>query len=119
MMAIVVAGRSDANTDFNGKIGVFRCREWQIAMRNSKYKTAGWAYEVDVTVTAEIFQQLMITEVIPAIRRAMSAYKEVTIQMDNATPHVGENTVEKITLAVNASRERPHITIVLQPSNSP
>jgi len=86
---------------------------------DSKYKRAGTEYDVDVNVTAAVFKNMMIDNVIPAIREKMSDRRLVTVQFDNARAHTGKNVLEEIEQEVNAVGDVPVIKFVLQPANSP
>ena len=120
VMVLVAVARPRPEHEFDGKIGVWRVTKQMTAQRNSKNHIAGETYEVDASMTAQIFRQLVITKLIPTIRRKMRWATQVTVQMDNAPPHVGEGNLEALQLAgIPVGKASCRVSFVCQPPMSP
>jgi hypothetical protein len=131
-MFIAVVGRPNPDDSFDGKIGVFRvarkvkCRKtnnaaWKNCPDNKwKYKEKGKFYAQDVSMDHKQFLFLMENQVIPEIVEKMSWVppgETVYCQMDNATPHTGGKTIEKLNEI--GAIQTVKIVFILQPPKSP
>ena len=110
---------------FDGKIGFFRVCETKTAKRTSKYHQKDDEYEVDVTMNADKYREMMVKKVFPAARRKMWWANKLRCQQDGATPHTGEDNVNKLNKAGAETRKRRNgtntakITALTQPAQSP
>ena len=90
---------------------------------------AGEEYnKYDVSVTGEVFGEMMINEVFPAARQAFAGWSKIIIQLDGARAHTkGRNAKKKAgqqktsweKLMEAAENGQPAIELVVQPANSP
>mmetsp|Transcript_4867 Transcript_4867/g.12349 ORF Transcript_4867/g.12349 Transcript_4867/m.12349 type:complete len:507 (+) Transcript_4867:142-1662(+) len=119
VMFLCAIGVPNMARGFNGKIGMWRCSAPYTAKRTSKYHKKGEVYEKDVNVDAEYFEDMMLNKVMPALRAAMPWARVITVQMDNATPHVGKGIVDTMQQAGMEYETGPLIRIIAQPPNSP
>ena len=114
-----LSGVSPPDKEFDGKLGIWRFTESKLAVRTTKYRTAGIEYDTDVNVTAQVFKKMFVDNVIPAIRAKMAHYDIVYAQIDNARAHTGGSVLDEVMSEVNAEGVRPRIVFRLQPANSP
>jgi DNA polymerase/3'-5' exonuclease PolX len=103
---------------FDGKIGFFRVFEMKTAQRTSKYHAKGDKYEMDVTMDADKYREMMVKKVFPAARRKMPWAKTLRCQQDGAGAHTGKDNVNKLNTA-GARGKRAKITVFTQPAQSP
>jgi hypothetical protein len=109
--------RLNAVHKFDGRVGIWRCSVPDVTKRKSKNRPAGAPIERDVHVTAEFFEHRMRTQVVPACPEKMSWAKQITIQMDNARPHMGGGLFDK--LNTWGATLKPKVAFIMQPANSP
>ena len=106
-MYVACVGRPCPAQGFDGRVGVFRvARKIQCKKTNNtnwkgtpKYRERGKWYVTDVNMKASDFLFLMKESVIPEIQEKMQWAPEgqvVTVQLDNATPHTGQETIKKL-----------------------
>jgi hypothetical protein len=92
-LAAVARPRWDwaTNTQFGGLLGIWPFVEQRAAQRSSRNRPAGTMETHNVSVTKVTYRSMLINEVIPAICAKMPdppSGKKVTIQQDNAPPHI-------------------------------
>jgi hypothetical protein len=102
---------------FDGRIGIWRVAVPYEAKRNSKNHKRGEVYLKDVTMDASIFRAMMVDKVFRAIRRKLHWVSHVTVQVDNASPHVGSDTINFLNDA--GTGRHPILSVVTQPAQSP
>ena len=117
VMFLSVIGRPNAAQKFDGRHGIWRCSVPDVTKRKSKNRPAGVPIERDVVITAEFFENQMRTQVVPACLQKMRWAKQITIQMDNARPHIGGGLLDK--LNAWGATLKPKVAFIMQPSNSP
>ncbi|CAN0479805.1 unnamed protein product [Discosporangium mesarthrocarpum] len=83
---------------FDGKICIWPIVDTVAAIRSSKNRKKGNMMLKPATVNAERYKELMIDEVIPAIKARMPTPPGHTIfvQQDSAKPHTGRGAMEAI-----------------------
>ena len=118
IMFVAAIARPDATNDFDGLIGIWRVSEVQLALRTSKNRPAGAEVEKDVTMTADWYQNFLETKLVPQIRRRMPWRRDVTVQIDGASPHVGKGSVE-FSSKFSRADARTKVSFVVQPAQSP
>ena len=96
---------------------IWRCSVPDVTKRRSRNRPAGVPIEKDVFITAEFFEKQMRTQVVPAYLKKISWAKQITIQMDNARPHIGGGLFDK--LNAWGATLKPKVAFIMQPSNSP
>lgn len=105
-------------THFNGKIGIWPFVQDVAAQRNSRNRPAGTIEKKPLNVTADVFEEYLITKVIPAIKQKWVGRRStaILIQQDNARPH--SKGAEK---NINAAGQSDgwNIRMLNQPANSP
>jgi hypothetical protein len=106
---------------FDGKIGMFPVAEVDVAKRTSVNRPAGTEVIKSLSMTAEEYLHMITREggVLERVRQTFPWKKEfhITIQHDNASPHVGkENTAW---LACAGAEDDWNIEFITQPSQSP
>lgn len=112
LMVLAAVAKPMPEYGFDGLIGIWRITTEYVAQRSSKNHEKGDVYDIDTTMTSELYYDMMMHKVIPSIKRKMNFASNVTIQQDNARPHVGKNNVSKLN-GVDG------ITVINQPANSP
>src|SRR5690349_1607478 len=103
---------------FPGKAGIWPFVTKEPAKRNSKNRKAGELVTKPVIVTKEIYSEMLISNVLPAIRDQWprcSAKRPIFIQQDNAKPHLSVNDPRFIEAA---SADGFDIRLRCQPPNS-
>ncbi|KAF0692795.1 Aste57867_16157 [Aphanomyces stellatus] len=113
-----VKPRYDPHTKmyFDGKLGVWPFVEATVAKRTSKNRPKGAVVTSPQTVTAEVYQDVIVNKVIPAIKEKMPSSRrrnQIWIQQDNAGPHRQLTTDVLRLLDING------IGVACQPPNSP
>lgn len=109
---------SDGECTFDGKIGVWPIVETVLAKRNSRNRPAGTPELKSVNVTRELYKNMLIEKVLPAIYAKWPGrppYK-VRLQQDNAKAHVHLDNQE---VHDSGHRNRSAIKLIAQPPNSP
>ncbi|CAM9725014.1 unnamed protein product, partial [Choristocarpus tenellus] len=111
--------RPDSAHSFDGKLGVWRVCAPKTADRTSKNHEKGNVYEQDCTLDHVWYSKSYTEELLPAIKTKMPWLqgKQVVIQQDGATPHMGKGNSEILSGA--GKTEGWSIRLVTQPSNSP
>ena len=114
---------------FNGKVGLWPFKYKHIAQRNSKHHDYGEEYDkYDVSVTGDVFAEMVIEQLFPALRAQFTGWSKIRVQMDNARTHTkGKNSKNPegtpwdriMKAAANPGEGECVIEIVLQPANSP
>ncbi|MEZ0498453.1 hypothetical protein [Sphingomonas sp. IW22] len=117
IMILTAIAKPDLEKGFNGLIGIWRIQKNVEAQRSSKNHCKGDSYKIDCTLTADYFYDLMTTGVMPMICKKMQSFQNVTVQMDNARPHIGKNNVELFNDFGDSLF--PCITTINQPAQSP
>lgn len=122
-MFIALTARPNPAHKFNGKVGVFSCTKIVEAQRNSKNHAAGDLMEVDVSVTAEYYREMMEKHILPAIIEAMpwagKGGRTLVYQHDGATPHTGKGNDAYWPEMLARDYPGRSIKIVTQPAQSP
>jgi hypothetical protein len=119
VMMLSAIAKPKPRAGFNGLIGIWRVAQKHTAKRRSKNHQKGAKYDKDCTMDSNLFYQMMTEKVIPAIRSKMTWATKVYIQIDNASPHTGRNTVSRIQQHADRSKSKTRIELVLQPPQSP
>lgn len=117
IMCISAVAKPDAEHHFSGLIGIWRVVKEYSAQRVSKNYSRGEIYEKDTTLTADYYCNFMTTIIIPEVCHKMPWSNHIFIQQDNAPPHVGNNTVQR--LNDFGDTQHPVVTIINQPPQSP
>ena len=107
------------NRIFNGKIGIWPFIEMRQAKNNSRNRPAGTWEMVPKNVTRDVYREMMIDKVIPAIVEKWPADSRniaISIQQDNAKPHIHVDD-EEINFAMANTGMNMHM--LCQPANSP
>ena len=106
---------------FDGKIGIWPFAETIAAKRNSKHRPAGTPVLTPVSVTAEVYLDMVLKPggLIDAIKLKMPWLhgKPIEVQQDGATPHSGHGNLVHLTAAGHVDGWQ--ITFVTQPAQSP
>ena len=121
IMFLAVVGRPHHRPDgtfFNGLVGVWPFAKRVFAQRASKNRARGTAELQPVTVTGDVWRDLMVEKVFPAVRSAMRHAKRTTVlQLDGAKVHFKRSIRADIDRELN--RDGFAIKLEQQPSNSP
>ncbi|XP_074282732.1 uncharacterized protein LOC141607274 [Silene latifolia] len=120
-MAVVSRPIYDENKAliFDGKIGLFPFTFQQPAQRRSRNREAGTLETKPVaSINREVTKAMFIDKVLPAIKSKWltCASKTITIQQDNARPHMKSTDHEFVQAATS---DGFNITLRNQPANSP
>lgn len=104
---------------FDGKIGMWPICEEKEAVKSSKNRAAGTIVTVPVNVDAEVYTELMVKKVVPAVKERMFWLKgkQVRIQQDGARPHTARGVVRAIEAAANT--DGWEFALETQPAQSP
>jgi hypothetical protein len=104
---------------FDGKLGIWRVAAPKTAQKKSKNHERGTVYDVDVTMTAERYFELMTTTVFKAIAKGFrgTGVTCVIVQQDGAKPHTGKDVVARMN--VIGKTFTPKIEVRTQPAQSP
>ncbi len=108
--------------DFDGKLGTWGFFEETPAKRSSKNRPKGTLEVKSVSVTSEVYLNMIRDNVIPAVKEKMFWLKDsrnfITIQHDGARSHTGCGNMEKLN---TAGIEEPgwKIRFETQPAQSP
>ncbi|CAN0510425.1 unnamed protein product, partial [Discosporangium mesarthrocarpum] len=118
VMFLVAVARPRMISDgvwFDGKIGIWPIVDTLAAIRSSKNRKKGTMMLKPATLNAERYKELMVDEVIPAIKARMPRLPGHTIfvQQDGAKPHTGRGAMEAI-----QAKAGDGIILETQPSNS-
>jgi hypothetical protein len=105
---------------FDGKLGIWPLTEEYVAQRASINRPRGAVLTRNIaSVDREVIKQLLLKEVIPAIKSkwpARDRKKPILIQLDNAKPHV---PVDDPDIVAAGTADGWNIHLFLQPENSP
>ena len=101
---------------FDGKIGLWPFAEYLPAARNSKNRVAGTLELKPVTVNQDSHRSMMVTNVLPEIKRVWPGEPKVVIQQDNARPHIASTDSGFFQAAFQGGWD---ISLVCQPPQSP
>jgi hypothetical protein len=126
VMFLAANARPRPEYGFDGKIGMWRVTGLKEALKKSKNHEKGDEYEVDITMNADAYRDLMVNKVFPAIREKMwwfgrgrhaTAGQQIVVQQDGARPHTAHAN------AAVWERERRkqgfNIFVYTQPAQSP
>ena len=105
--------------NFDGKVGLWRVVEEVVAKRKSKNHEKGETYEKDCTMDCDKFFEIMTTKVFPAIRTQLSWAPRVVVQVDNAPPHAGKDTIARLNVEGAKAGAGVRIVVICQPAQSP
>ncbi|XP_074290311.1 uncharacterized protein LOC141617040 [Silene latifolia] len=104
---------------FDGKVGIWPFTYQEPAKRKSKNREAGTIVTKPVeSITKAVTKEALINLVIPAIKEKWpaSASKNITIQQDNAKPHISGKDKDFMEAA---NSDGFNIKLTQQPANSP
>jgi len=111
-------------TYWDGKIGIWPVGEWKAAERSSARRPAGTIVWVDTSITRDVYRQILLYKVVPAIQDKWPRYQwdradfQVRIQQDGAGSHIfPQDDLFKLQLRVMGLEDR--VTLYTQPPNSP
>lgn len=104
---------------FDGKAAIMPLVEEHVAQRNSKNRPRGTIEWKSYSLDSQAFYECMTMEngMLEVIAEQFQNEEEIVIQMDNASPHTGDNNIEDLN-AFCEDNNLP-ITIVTQPAQSP
>lgn len=107
-----------SKTYFDGKIGIWPFVHEVEAQRNSCNRPAGTIETKPLNVKGDVFQDYLITKVIPAIKEKWIGRRSssILIQQDNASPH---NNATTDTINATGRSGGWNIRMSNQPANSP
>lgn len=104
---------------FDGKIGIFPFTFKEPAKRNSRNRVRGTMVTKPIeSVNRAVMKDYYINKLIPAIKMKwpQTASKNITIQQDNARPHISGNDPDFLAAATS---DGFNIQLKQQPANSP
>ncbi|XP_074300456.1 uncharacterized protein LOC141631721 [Silene latifolia] len=104
---------------FDGKLGIWPFTYQEPAKRKSKNRAAGTIVTKPIeSITKKVTKEALINLVIPAIKQKWpaSASKDISIQQDNAKPHISGKDKE---FKEAATSDGFNIILEQQPANSP
>ncbi|KAH9094946.1 hypothetical protein LEN26_018040 [Aphanomyces euteiches] len=119
-LAAVARPRHDEATNqfFDGKLGMWPFVIQEPAKRTSKNRARGTVLTTPISVTSEVYFDMLVSNVLPAIKRKMLFMKnsKIFIQQDNAGPHS-----KSVNHRFNQVRSYDGWNVALknQPANSP
>jgi transposase len=118
VMFLAAVAQPSPEHDFDGKISLIRVCEEMVAKRKSTYHEAGDVYIHDCTMNAERYRSFMM-QVFRDVKMKMPWLKgkEVIIQQDGASPHVGRGNIEYFNQ--EGRKDGWKIQVVTQPPQSP
>lgn len=116
-MYLAVVARPNPSRSFDGRVTMERVAVPYTAKKSSKNHEKGDIYDKDCSFTAKFFRATMVDKIFPAIVAAFPWCEFVKVQIDNASPHVGGNSVATLNLA--GAKLTPRIEVYTQPANSP
>ncbi|KAH9109886.1 hypothetical protein LEN26_013915 [Aphanomyces euteiches] len=106
------------NQFFDGKLGMWPFVIQEPAKRTSKNRARGTLITTPISVTSEVYFDMLVSNVLPAIKRKMSFLKnsKIFIQQDNAGPHS-----KSVNYRFNqvGSYDGWNVALKNQPANSP
>lgn len=116
-LCAVARPRTDSHgRRFDGKIGMWPIVEKTPAARSSKNRAAGTMVSKPVNVNANVYEKLMISKVLPAIKKKLGS--NILVQQDGATPHTAEGVVQRIEDAARC-KYGMQLIVETQPAQSP
>ncbi|ETV82665.1 hypothetical protein H257_05235 [Aphanomyces astaci] len=98
---------------YDGKIGIWPFVEEVAAVRSSKNRPKGTLELTTQSVNADVYQDMVMNEVVPAIQVKMPRGVVVKLQQDNASPH------RCVMTELIARHGVDSIEVANQPPNSP
>ena len=103
---------------FDGKIGIWPFLEEVPAKKASKNRAKGTMELKTVNITKEVYRDMMISKILPAIRQRWPDGNtfSIEIQQDNARPHIDPKDEHFLR---EASRDGFNIIMTCQPAQSP
>ena len=105
-------------THFCGLVGVWPFVREGIAARSSKNRAGGETELKLVSVDGNVWRDIMVGKVFPAIRDAYKHLKkQVVIQIDGAKPHIKSSI--QASIEAECSKQGYNITLERQPAQSP
>ena len=117
MMYLSAVAKPNRKKKFDGKVGLWALATKTKTKRRSKNRAAGLDELAPIeSITAEVFADFIMDELVPEIQRKCSWAKEIIIQYDGATPH--EKGI-KLALGEKLEELEPRIRWMKQPSQSP
>jgi hypothetical protein len=120
-LCAVARPRLDAHgRRFDGKIGMWPITETAAAAYNSKNRAAGTLITKPLSVTADVYEDIIIKKVLPAIKLKLLPVAEgrsVTLQQDGARPHTAGGIIARIEAA--ACSLGMELVVETQPAQSP
>ncbi|ETV80633.1 hypothetical protein H257_06156 [Aphanomyces astaci] len=119
-LSAVARPRWNYNTNewFDGRIGTWHFTQTVPAQRSSRNRPSGTMVTVPCTVTRDTYRDMLIDNVIPAIKAKWPNDKaaRILLQQDNARPHV---PLSDERVAAACASDGWAIEVVCQPPNSP
>ena len=107
---------TNANRNYDGKIGIFPFTRQVAAQRNSRNRAAG-TMETRMVEVNKVYKEKMLEDVFPAIKRMWPGGPgDVIIQQDNAPAHNIGNGPD---IVAAGTADVWNITLLNQPPNSP
>jgi hypothetical protein len=105
----------------DGKIGLWPIVETAAAAKRSKHRAAGTLITKPLSVTAGVYERLMIDKVLPAVATKLLPHvkgSSIRIQQDGARPHTAGGLVARIEAAALATHGM-QLILETQPAQSP
>ena len=96
-LCAVARPRYDTNKNawFDGKIGIWPIRKWELAKRSSKKCTKGMPVWKNQCITRDVYREYLIQKLLPAIKEGWPMNNgRIQLQQDGAKSHILEDNVE-------------------------
>jgi hypothetical protein len=101
---------------FDGRIGLWPFANYVPAIRSSKNRAAGTLELKSIAVDHQSYRDMLVHNVIPAIKQRWPGTKNVFIQQDNARPHISSSDP---VFREKATEDGWNIVLTYQPAQSP
>ena len=121
IMFLCVVARPRYNTNknawFDGKIGIWPIRKWELAKRSSKKCAKGTPVWKNQSITQDVYQEYLIQKLLPAIKKKWPMNNgRIRLQQDGAKSHILDDDEEFKEAADDIG---PNLTVYTQSPNSP
>ena len=96
-LCAVARPRYDMNKNawFDGKIGIWPIRKWEMAKQSSKKPTKGMPVWKNQCITQDVYHEYLIQKFLPAVKeRWPMSNGRIQLQQDGAKTHILEDNVE-------------------------
>ena len=80
---------------FDGKIGIWPIRKWELAKRSSKKRAKGMPVWKNQCITQDVYHEYLIQKFLPAVKEKWPmCNRRIQLQQDGAKSHILEDDVE-------------------------